>query len=105
MGLQRDPIAADSWSFLSRDAFRVMLGECRDARPARELGDHCYFVHLMMDEVDDYYREVAGRGALVTSAPTDKPWGLREFTLATPEGHRITCAEPIGRPATDDDQR
>src|SRR6188508_1507006 len=26
------------WSFLSRDAFKVMLGECPDERPAAELG-------------------------------------------------------------------
>jgi len=35
------------------------------------------------------------RGALVSSQPTDKPWGLREFGLTTPDGHRIVCGEEL----------
>jgi hypothetical protein len=27
---QKDPIDAKGWSFLTRDSFRVMLGECAD---------------------------------------------------------------------------
>jgi catechol 2,3-dioxygenase-like lactoylglutathione lyase family enzyme len=95
LGFSRDPIDADGWSFLTRDNFRVMLGECPDARPASELGDHSYFAYWNIEGVDEFYREVAGRGALVTSEPSDKPWGLREFGLRTPDGHRITCGELI----------
>jgi uncharacterized glyoxalase superfamily protein PhnB len=74
-----------------------MLGECPDEKPASELGNHSYFVYLMVDGLDEYYRELAARGAKVSSAPIDKPWGLREFGLGTPDGHRITCGEPIRR--------
>ncbi len=95
LGFQRDPIDADGWSFLTRDNFRVMLGECADALPAGELGDHSYFAYWNIEGVDAFYRELTARGALVTSAPADKPWGLREFALRTPDGHRITCGEPI----------
>jgi uncharacterized glyoxalase superfamily protein PhnB len=52
----------------------------------------------MVDDVDDFHREVAERGAMISSEPTDKPWGLREFGLRTPDGHRITCGQPIRRP-------
>ena len=95
LGFSRDPIDAPGWSFLTRDNFRVMLGECRDATPAGELGDHSYFAYWNLEGVDEFYREVTARGALVTSAPSDKPWGLREFFLRTPDGHRITCGELI----------
>jgi uncharacterized glyoxalase superfamily protein PhnB len=95
LGFKPDPIEADGWSFLSRDNFKVMLGECPDERPASELGNHSYFVYLMVDGLDEYHREVAARGAKVSSQPEDKPWGLREFGLGTPDGHRITCGEPI----------
>jgi uncharacterized glyoxalase superfamily protein PhnB len=74
-----------------------MLGECPGERTASELGDHSYFVHLLVEGVDDYYREVTARGALVNSSPADKPWGLREFSLRTPDGHRMTCGEPLRR--------
>jgi uncharacterized glyoxalase superfamily protein PhnB len=95
LGFTRDPIDAAGWSFLTRDKFRVMLGECRNEKAAGELGDHSYVAYWNVDDVDQFYREIADRGALVTSAPSDKPWGLREFTLRTPDGHRITCGSPI----------
>ena len=95
LGFRRDPIDADGWSFLTRDTFKLMLGECPNEKPASELGDHSYFVYLTVDGLDQFYQEVSVRGADVTSKPEDKPWGLREFGLRTPDGHRITCGEPI----------
>jgi uncharacterized glyoxalase superfamily protein PhnB len=97
LGFQKDPIDAAGWSFLTRDRFHVMLGECRDAQPAGELGDHSYFVYWNVEGIDDLYRELVSRGALVTSAPTNTPWGLREFGLRTPDGHRIVCGQTIER--------
>ena len=86
---------SDGWSFLSRDAFKVMLGECPDARPASELGDHSYMAYLTVEGVDRFYEEVKARGAKVIAPPMDKPWGQREFALHTPDGHRYTFGEPI----------
>lgn len=97
LGFRKDPIDAPGWSFLSRDGFRVMLGECPDEKPAGELGNHSYFAYWNIEGIDEFYREIADRGALITSAPSDKPWGLREFGLKTPDGHRITCGELIRR--------
>jgi catechol 2,3-dioxygenase-like lactoylglutathione lyase family enzyme len=95
LGFTKDPIDAEGWSFLTRDVFRVMLGECSDALPASELGDHSYYAYWNVEGVDELYREFVTKGALVTSAPTDKPWGLREFGLTTPDGHRIVCGQII----------
>ena len=72
-----------------------MLGECPDEKAASELGDHSYFVYWYVDGLDQFYYEIVAKGALVTSEPSDKPWGLREFGLRTPDGHRITCGQPI----------
>ena len=96
LGFIRDPIDAEGWSFLSLGAFKLMLGECPDAMPASALGDHSYFAYAMVDDVDAYHAEIAARGALVLSTPEDKPWGLREFALGTPDGHRMTIGEPLG---------
>jgi uncharacterized glyoxalase superfamily protein PhnB len=98
LGFSQDPIDAEGWAFLTRDNFRVMLGECPNEKPASELGDHSYFAYWNLEGVDQFYEEIAARGALVTSAPADKPWGLREFALRTPDGHRITCGELIRKP-------
>jgi hypothetical protein len=48
-----------------------------------------------VDDVDELYRELSTRAALIISTPEDKPWGLREFALRTPDGHRITCGQVI----------
>ena len=95
LGFQIDPIDARGWTFLSKDSFKLMLGECADEVAARETGNHSWFVQLMMDGLDDYHREISSRGAEVLAKPADKHWGLREFVIRTPDGHRIMFAEPI----------
>ena len=97
LGFSRDPIDAPGWSFLTRDTVRVMLGECPDEVPASELANHSYVAYWNVEGVDQLYEEVRSRGALLSSAPQDKPWGLREFGLRTPDGHRITCGEIVAR--------
>lgn len=96
LGFQRDfGDGSDGWSFLSRDAFKLMLGECRNEEPASELGDHSYVVYLLVEGIDQLYGEVNARGVEVLSAPATEPWGLREFGIRTPDGHRIRFGEPV----------
>ncbi|HEX6749459.1 MAG TPA: VOC family protein [Longimicrobium sp.] len=99
LGLTRDfGDGSDGWSFLSRGAFRVMLGECPATTPAGELGDHSWYAYVTVEGVDAFHAEVAARGAEILSPLATKPWGLREFSLRTPDGHRLTFGEPT--PAT-----
>lgn len=95
LGFGKDPVNAPGWSFLTRDAFRVMLGECSDERPAGETGNHSWYVYWNVDNADDLYNEFKSKGAMLTSVPTTKPWGLREFGLTTPDGHRIVCGQTV----------
>ena len=95
LGFRRDPVDAKGWSFLSKDSFKLMLGECADEKPAGESGSHSWFVRLMVQGIDEYHREVSSRGAEVIAEPANKRWGLREFVIRTPDGHRISFAEPI----------
>jgi uncharacterized glyoxalase superfamily protein PhnB len=96
LGFRRDfGDGSDGWSFLSRDDFKVRLGECPDEKPASELGDHAYFVYLTVEGLDELYQELCARGAEVLSEPEDQPWGLREFSIRTPDGHRIRFGEPL----------
>jgi uncharacterized glyoxalase superfamily protein PhnB len=84
------------WAFMSRDAFAVMLGECADAMPARETGDHSYFAYVTVDAVDDLYQELSAKGVERIQKLADTPWGTREFGVRTPDGHRIMFGQPIG---------
>jgi catechol 2,3-dioxygenase-like lactoylglutathione lyase family enzyme len=96
LGFKRDfGDGSDGWSFLSRDGFKVMLGHCADEVPAGELGNHSYFAYVLCEGVDQLYKEISGRDADITSALASKPWGLREFGVRTPDGHRIMFGEPL----------
>ena len=95
LGFRRDPIDAEGWSVLTRDNFKVMLGECPDEKPASELGNHSYFVYLTVEGVDQLHQELSERGAQILSPPEDEPWGMREFSVGTPDGHRIRFGEPL----------
>ena len=95
LGLERDfGDESDGWSWLSRDNFRVGLGECADAMPAGELGDHSYIAYVSVDDVDALYADWVARGAPILTPPETKAWGMREMALRTPDGHRMTFGSP-----------
>ena len=74
----------------------IMLGSCPNALPPGELGDHSYFAYFVVDDVDGWFQEMRGKGVQVSSSPEDKPWGMREFGLRTPDGHQIKVGQKIG---------
>ena len=78
------------WIFVAKDGCMIMLGECPDDMPASELGCHSYFAYLRVENADSYYRHVTALGGNVLSHIEDKPWGMREFSVRSPDGHRIT---------------
>jgi hypothetical protein len=74
LGFVLDWKDADDWRLLSRGGVRMMLGHCPNEKPAAE---------------------IAARGAIIRQAPADKPWGLREMLIATPDGHRIMVGQTL----------
>lgn len=96
LGFREDPIDAPGWSFLTRDAVRLMIGECPQAMPAGDLGDHSWFAQIEIDSVDAYHAEIVARGGAILSPPENKPWGMREFSVRTPDGHRIGFSQALG---------
>jgi predicted enzyme related to lactoylglutathione lyase len=95
MGFSEDAISSPGWSFLTKDAFHLMLGECRDEVPASATGNHSWYMHLLVDDVDAYHRELKSRGAQIENPPTNRAYGLREFILTTPDGHRLVIGQTI----------
>ena len=94
LGFDRD-FTAPGWEFLSFGDFKVMLGECADEMTAEETGNHSWYAHALVENVDEVYREFIERGAKILSTTEDKPWGLREFSVRTPDGHRIAFGQMI----------
>ena len=54
-------------------------------------------VHLFqwVRDVDACHAEIAARGAPVTQAPYDTPYGLREFAVVAPNGLAIVFGQDI----------
>jgi len=85
----------DAWKFVRMGNCAIMLGECPDAIPVGDLGDHQYFAFFELDDVDAYYAAISDRCKGILSPPIDKPWGLREMHVQTPEGHRMVFGQDI----------
>lgn len=81
------------WIFLCKDNCQVMLGECADALHPSQLGDHNYFGYLMVDDANGYYQELKDKGITTLSPIADKSWGMREFSVVSPEGHRLMIGQ------------
>jgi catechol 2,3-dioxygenase-like lactoylglutathione lyase family enzyme len=95
LGFDRD-FTAPGWEFLSFGDFKVMLGECSDEMTAEATGNHSWYAHALIENVDEVYHEFRELGATILSSIENKPWGIREFCVVTPDGHRIVFGQLIG---------
>ena len=85
----------DGWSFISLQDFHVMLGHCPDELPARETNNHSYFAYINCEDIDSLYEIYQERGVDFIQSIKDKEWGMREFAIITPEGHRIMFGQEL----------
>jgi uncharacterized glyoxalase superfamily protein PhnB len=73
----------------------VMLGrqgaEFRRPRP----GEVNQYVVVHVEDVDGHYERARQRGARVLKAPTDLPFGERQYTAEDLGGHRWTFSQSI----------
>ncbi len=73
---------------VSRDGVALFLtehsGDC-------EVGGAGYFV---VEDVDDFFRDIRRRGLIPVQPPEDTPWGTRELTLSDPDGNTLRFANP-----------
>ncbi len=46
-------------------------------------------LHMSVDDIDEFYKEIIGVGVTPESEPRDFPWGRREFILTDPDGYKI----------------
>lgn len=88
-------LAVDGWSFLSRGACHLRLGHCPGIRPMSNVPDHSWFAYWHVDDARSLYNELTERGVEIWHPLRDTPWGMREFAIVTPDGHRIVFGEQI----------
>jgi hypothetical protein len=80
---------APGWSFLSRGSFQIMLGECTDAVPPGEPGDHPFYGYITVADVDALYAEYQKSGAQFMQSLGCKNCGGREFGIRTLDCRRL----------------
>lgn len=85
----------DGWAFLHLDTFFLMVGDCRGEVPARDIHNHSLFAYINCTGIDELYIQYQQRGVQFKQKIADKPWGLREFEVETPEGHRMLFGQAI----------
>jgi catechol 2,3-dioxygenase-like lactoylglutathione lyase family enzyme len=96
LGFAVREVGDPGFRFFERDACVIFAGQCPDAIPPGELGDHSYYAYLEVTSVDAFYAEVTARGAEIVKPIRDEPWGMREFGLRTADGHRMMFGSPVG---------
>jgi uncharacterized glyoxalase superfamily protein PhnB len=85
------------WSFLHLDTFYLMVGHCEGEMLARETNNHSYFAYVNCEGIDELFAQYEQRGVQFIQRIANKPWGLREFGVVTPEGHRIMFGQELRR--------
>jgi len=95
LGFDVAEIGDDGWRMYSKDSCKIMAGNCPEAIPPNELGDHSYFCYLVVESADDYYAQLQANGAELSKEPQNKPWQMREFPIKTIDGHRIMVGERL----------
>ena len=55
-------------------------------------------VYIGVTEVGELHERCAARGARIVTSLADHPWGLRDFVVEIPGGHRLALGERIAPP-------
>ena len=97
LGFALDWADATDWRLVRRGGVRIMLGKCPTAVAASDTGPHSWFAYLEVDDVDKLHAEFVANEALILQPPTDRHYGMRELTIATPDGHRIVFGEDFAK--------
>jgi predicted enzyme related to lactoylglutathione lyase len=51
-------------------------------------------IYIFCDGVDEYYEQVAARGAAIQAPPQDYEYGLRDFVVEDPDANLVTFGQP-----------
>lgn len=83
--------SGDAMVMLAPD--REETPELRSGDAERGLGLH---LRVTVDDVDGHYERARAAGAEIVYAPTDQPYGLRDYMLRVPDGCYVRFAQALG---------
>jgi catechol 2,3-dioxygenase-like lactoylglutathione lyase family enzyme len=53
---------------------------------------------VIVDDVDSCHDELHARGADIVEPLADRPYGMRDFNVRTPDGHVLIFSQPLSGP-------
>jgi len=84
---------------LSKDDMVLMLIPAANCGlvAGEKLGTGVNFYLQIDGDIDEYYREVKGKGARIISGIKDEPFGIRDFTVEDINGYQLTFNQVVGK--------
>jgi catechol 2,3-dioxygenase-like lactoylglutathione lyase family enzyme len=89
------PSHAPVYAIVSRGGVAVHLQIRRGPDRSGPREDHDGDAYFRVPDVDALRAELATKGVHVHRDIQDEPYGLRDFTIETPQGHRLTFGTPL----------
>jgi len=97
LGFSRDFVYEGFYASVSRDRAVIHL-KCApklEAERAHRRSEEHLDAYLAVSGVEELHAELAGRGATITKALEQRPWGARDFYVEDPDGY-ILCFSETG---------
>jgi hypothetical protein len=83
------------YAIVQRGGISVHLQIRRHAVFSGPREDHEGEAYFFVPDANALYQELVGRGVRIHRAFQDESYGLRDFTIETPDGHRLTFGSEL----------
>jgi len=97
MGMAFPDVGSPEYADLSRDGMVLMFVPTRNCGIAdsEKLGVGVSFYMQIDGDIDKYYKELKGKGVKIVIDIKDEPFGIRDFSVADPDGYLLTFNQKI----------
>jgi len=89
-----DPDGPVTYAIVERDDVGVHLQLSPDGTPRSITDDNAYDAYVQVPRADALHDEFVARGVTVVQPLEDQPYGMRDFSVESPEGHRLLFGSP-----------
>lgn len=83
------------YAIVTRDDVDIHLQICRRDVFAEKRERIESDVYLFVPDADALFAEFEAKGAIIHRPPEDEAYGLRDFVVEDPEGHRLVFGAPL----------
>ncbi len=97
LGMVFPDAGSPEYADMSRDSMVLMFIPTRNCGidDGERLGVGVSFYMEIDGDIDDYYRELKNKGVNIVIDIKDEPFGIRDFTVADPDGYLLTFNKKI----------